>query len=243
MSTSVTSQPPITQLSFGSVFRYYPTRMLSEDEKRGRKSTAPAHSYQLMQKVKSCDVSVIDYLSRRVEQAFVGYPALSSLFTGKRIVLVPVPRSSPMKSPSSSWPALWICKEILEHVISKMHVTPRLAVLLKRTSPVPPARTGKKDERRPSIHYATMAVDQSQLERHFHKIKAGDVVVLVDDIVTSGNTIMASAWHVKSCLPSVEVRAFTLFRTLQIPDPDVLFEPVVGTIEYDVSMDWCNRNP
>ena len=67
--------------------------------------------------------------------------------------------------------------------------------------------------------------------------------MLVDDIVTSGNTIMASAWHVKSCLPSVEVRAFTLFRTLQSPDPDVLFEPVVGTIEYDVSMDWCNRNP
>gem|GEM_PF-428221 len=243
MSTSVTSQPPITQLSFGSVFRYYPARMLSEDERRGRKPTAPAHSYQLMQKVKSCEASIVEFLSSRVEQAFVGYPALSSLFTGKRIVLVPVPRANPMKSPSSSWPALWICKEILEHVISKPHVTPRLAVLLKRTSPVPPARTGKTDERRPSKQFATMAVDQSQLKRHFPKIKAGDVVVLVDDIVTSGSTIMASAWHVKSCLPSVEVRAFTLFRTLQSPDPDVLFEPVVGTIEYDVSVDWCNRNP
>ncbi len=217
--------------------------MLSEDERRGRKPTAPAHSYQLMQKVKSCDASFTDYLSRRVEQAFVGYSALSSLFTGKRIVLVPVPRSSPMKSPSSSWPALWICKEILKHVISKMHVTPRLAVLLKRTSPVPPARTGKTDERRPSKQFATMAVDQSQLKRHFPKIKAGEVVVLVDDIVTSGSTIMASAWHVKSCLPAVEVRAFTLFRTLQDYDPDTYFEPVVGTIGYDVSVDWCNRNP
>jgi predicted amidophosphoribosyltransferase len=124
-----------------------------------------------------------------------------------------------------------------------MHVTPRLAVLVKRTSPVPPARTGKTDERRPSKQFATMAVDQSQLERHFHKIKAGDVVVLVDDIVTSGNTIVASAWHVKSCLPSVEVRAFTLFRTVQISIPEVLFQPVVGTIEYNVSADWCNRYP
>jgi hypothetical protein len=196
-----------------------------------------------MQKVKSCDEAIVDFLSNRVEQAFVEYPPLSSLFTGERIVLVPVPRASPMKSPSSSWPALWICKKILEHVISNMHVTPRLAVLLKRTSPVPPARTGKSDERRPSKQYETMEVDQSQLERHFHKIKAGDVVVLVDDIVTSGSTIMASAWHVKSCLPSVEVRAFTLFRTVQISTPDVLFEPVVGTIEYDVYKDWCNRNP
>ena len=68
-------------------------------------------------------------------------------------------------------------------------------------------------------------------------------MVLVDDIVTSGSTIMASAWHVKSCLPSVEVRAFTLFRTLQDYDTDTYFEPVVGTIEYDVSVDWCNRNP
>jgi predicted amidophosphoribosyltransferase len=148
-----------------------------------------------------------------------------------------------MKSPSSSWPALWICKEILEHVISKMHVTPRLAVLLKRTSPVPPARTGKTDERRPSKQFVTMAVDKSQLERHFHKIKAGDVVVLVDDIVTSGSTIMASAWHVKSCLPSVEVRAFTLFRTQQDYDPCKYFEPVVGTIGYDASADWCSRDP
>jgi hypoxanthine phosphoribosyltransferase len=88
-----------------------------------------------------------------------------------------------------------------------------------------------------------MAVDQSQLERHFHKIKAGDVVVLDDDIVTSGNTIMASAWHVKSCLPSVEVRAFTLFRTQQDYDPCKYFEPVVGTIGYDASVDWCSRDP
>jgi hypothetical protein len=41
----------------------------------------------------------------------------------------------------------------------------------------------------------------------------------------------------------VEVRAFTLFRTVQISTPEVLFEPVVGTIEYDVYKDWCNRNP
>ena len=124
-----------------------------------------------------------------------------------------------------------------------MHVTLKLAVLLKRTSPVPSARTGKSDERRPSKQYETMEVDQSQLERRFPKSKAGDVVVLVDDIVTRGSTIMASAWHVKSCLPSVEVRAFTLFRTVQISTPDVLFEPVVGTIEYDVYKDWCNREP
>lgn len=69
------------------------------------------------------------------------------------------------------------------------------------------------------------------------------MVVLVDDIVTSGSTCMASAWHVKSRLPSVEVRAFTLFRTVKTKDPNVLIEPVVGTIEYDAEEDWCKRNP
>ncbi len=81
------------------------------------------------------------------------------------------------------------------------------------------------------------------MEQHFSKSGAEDVVVLVDDIVTSGNTLMASAWHVKSILPSVEVRAFTLFRTVETRDPEVLFEPVVGTIEYNASTDWCYRNP
>ncbi len=81
------------------------------------------------------------------------------------------------------------------------------------------------------------------MKKHFPKSEAGDVVVLVDDIVTSGSTCMASAWHVKSRLPSVEVRAFTLFRTVETKDPNVLIEPVVGTIEYDAEEDWCKRNP
>jgi len=80
MSTPTIPQPLITQLNFGSIFRYYPARTLSEDERRGRKFTAPAYAYQLMQGVKSCDVSIVDVLSSLVEQAFVGYPALSSLF-------------------------------------------------------------------------------------------------------------------------------------------------------------------
>ncbi len=81
------------------------------------------------------------------------------------------------------------------------------------------------------------------MKQHFPKSEARDVVVLVDDIVTSGSTIMASAWHVKSYPPSVEVRAFTLFRTVETRDPNVFFEPVLGTIEYDANRDWCNRNP
>ena len=81
------------------------------------------------------------------------------------------------------------------------------------------------------------------MKKHFPKSEAGDVVVLVDDIVTSGSTCMASAWHVKSRLPSVEVRAFALFRTVETKDPNVLIEPVVGTIEYDAEEDWCKRNP
>ena len=81
------------------------------------------------------------------------------------------------------------------------------------------------------------------MKKHFPKSEAGDVVVLVDDIVTSGSTCMASAWHVKSRLPSVEVHAFTLFRTVETKDPNVLIEPVVGTIEYDAEEDRCKRNP
>ncbi len=243
MSTSIISRPPIIQLHFGSVFRYYPKRMLSEDEIRGRKSTDPAISYQLMQYVKSCNPDIIKFLSSKLKEAFVNYPDLFLLFKGNRIVLVPVPRAKPMKSTSSLWPARWICEKILEHAISNMHVTSSFAVLLKRTRSIPSASKGKPDERRPSKQYETMEVDRSQLKQHFSKSGAEDVVVLVDDIVTSGNTLMASAWHVKSILPSVEVRAFTLFRTVETRDPEVLFEPVVGTIEYNASTDWCYRNP
>lgn len=242
MSTFAVSQPPVTQFSFGSVLRYYPERLLSVDEKRGRITTAPAVAYQLMQWVKSCNPALTHSLSNLLERTFDEKPELLSLFTGNRIVLVPVPRSKPI-SPSSAWPARWICEKILTPVLDKRRVTSSLAALLIRTSPIPPARTRKSDERRPSKQYGTLSVNRSQLKKHFPKSEAGDVVVLVDDIVTSGSTCMASAWHVKSRLPSVEVRAFALFRTVETKDPNVLIEPVAGTIKYYAKRDRCKRNP
>jgi hypothetical protein len=58
-------------------------------------------------------------------------------------------------------------------------------------------------------------------------------VVLVDDVVTKGRTLLAAATRIQEAFPDTEVRAFALLRTMGlIPDVAQLLEPCVGEIRW-----------
>jgi hypothetical protein len=67
-------------------------------------------------------------------------------------------------------------------------------------------------------------------------------VVLIDDVVTKGRTLLAAATRVREVLPSAEIRAFALVRTMGlIHGIDQLLNPCVGEIRW-----WAgdaHRNP
>ena len=68
-------------------------------------------------------------------------------------------------------------------------------------------------------------------------------VLIVDDFVTKGATILAGASRVAEAFPDAEVRAFALVRTLGfVPNVESIIDLTVGQITYSEA-DGPRRNP
>jgi len=143
---------------------------------------------------------------------------LASLFA-RGAVLVPVPGSA--ASNAATWPALQLAVALKE-VGFALPVWPMLRrqVAVRKSSTAPIAA-------RPSVreHYASFCVTASPV--------GVDRIVLVDDVVTKGRTLLAAAQRLHERLPHADVRAFALIRTLGFaPHMDHLIEPSHGSIRW-----------
>jgi adenine/guanine phosphoribosyltransferase-like PRPP-binding protein len=59
-------------------------------------------------------------------------------------------------------------------------------------------------------------------------------ITLVDDVVTKGATLLAAASLVAEAFPGIDVRAFTLVRTMGlVPEIERIVDPVFGRIKTD----------
>lgn len=157
---------------------------------------------------------------------------------GSTTLLIPAPRSSPLRDPRSLWPPRRICEELV-----KVGLGAGLAPCLERMSAVPKAAF-LKSERRPRApeHYSSIAF-------HHEVLPAHKSVTVVDDIVTTGATLLACVSRVQENLGAVEVRAFALLRLMSDEplfgprEEFPLREPCAGTIRYSQEKNWCFRVP
>ena len=81
--------------------------------------------------------------------------------------------------------------------------------------------------RRPTIkdHFESFAIERSQ---DFPSLGR---VVLIDDVVTKGRTLMAAALRMHESFPDARIRAFAVLRTLGVvPDVNRILDPCVGKI-------------
>lgn len=90
-----------------------------------------------------------------------------------------------------------------------------------------PRSAAAKPCERPTVHrhYVSMAVE-----------RAGpvlDQVLLVDDVITKGRTLLAAASRLQTAFPAARIRAFALLRTRGL-DPEVerLLDPCLGEIRW-----------
>jgi adenine/guanine phosphoribosyltransferase-like PRPP-binding protein len=80
-----------------------------------------------------------------------------------------------------------------------------------------------------------MAVDNAS-------VPCASNVILVDDVVTRGRTLLAAALRLREALPRADVRGFALVRTMGYsPVPDQLLMPCTGKIEW--KCDDARRSP
>lgn len=152
-------------------------------------------------------------------------------FFGDGVVLIPAPGSSP-RVPGAAWPPLTIAKFLQAYGLGSETIP-----CLKRTRAVPKSAFARAGER-PSVqtHYESMAVDAPLINP--------ERILIVDDVITKGATLIAGASRVAEAFPHAVVRVFALIRTRGlVPEIDKIVDPVVGRITYPGFGDAHRDNP
>jgi hypothetical protein len=143
-------------------------------------------------------------------------------------VLVPVPRSTPRTG------GTWAAAE-LAHALVREGIGSLTWLGLHRIHAVPKSATAAKG-RRPTVarHYDSFRLEQSALRLQN--------VVLVDDVITRGRTLLAAAARVREAIPGGQIRAFALLRTMGLTNGvESLLAPCRGEIRW-IGGD-AQRNP
>ena len=199
----------IGALPFGSCYVYSP---------RGRNS-ASCCSRRLRARLKALDEPWIEKYVARVRHQVVEQGLFSGLFDS-RAMLVPVPRSAPMRN-VEVWVARRLALALQQAGLGAgvwMGLQRRYAIRKSATAP---------DGERPSVaqQFESLTLGTS--------LAAVDRVLLVDDVVTKGRTLLAAALRVREVFPTAEVRAFALVRTMGlVKDVAQLVEPCEGEIRW-----------
>jgi hypothetical protein len=97
---------------------------------------------------------------------------------------------------------------------------------LRRIWPVRKSATAAPGSR-PSVgaHYHSFAVEAATAPPR--------QVVLIDDVVTKGRTLLAAAARLQDAFPATEIRGFALLRTMGlVPEVHQLLDPCVGEIRW-----------
>jgi len=196
----------IDGIAFASCYVYSP----------GGDGAICARSRLLRALLKEGDAHFMFKYAGRVRQQMEFPSQLTGFFLADD-VLVPVPRSAPKVG--GTWVAAALAQALLDEGVGSA-VWPGL----QRIFAVGKSATAPRGWR-PSVarHY-----DSFQLQP-FEPRPRG--VVLIDDVITRGRTLLAAAARVREALPDAQVRAFALLRTMGlISGIKSVLEPCRGEI-------------
>jgi predicted amidophosphoribosyltransferase len=179
--------------------------------------------------VENPPIPMSDWIARTMEQQRSSLPFNS--FFRSNTVLVPLPRSSLLQQDS-----LWIPDRIANALV-RQGFGSKVMRCLVRTRAVRKSATSSPDQRpSPTEHLQSMTV-QGRLE-------PADEIVLVDDIVTRGHTMMGAANKLLEVFPSSRIQGFAAMRTVSDwMDFARIYDPRVGSIEYREASDDALRRP
>ena len=198
----------IQRIAFASCYAYSPAG----------DSPICARSRLLRALLKEADAHFMSRYAERVREQMLPPSVLAGFFRSDD-VLIPVPRSAPKTG--GAWPAAE-----LAHALVKERVGSATWPGLLRISAVGKSATSAKGCR-PSVerHYDSFRLEPPK----FHPAS----VVLIDDVITRGRTVLAAAARVRDVLPDTRIRAFALLRTSGFAAGiECLLEPCRGTVRW-----------
>jgi predicted amidophosphoribosyltransferase len=155
----------------------------------------------------------------RVRQQADESPALTGFFRAADI-LIPVPGSAP-----HSMGTHWTADELVDAMVSQ-GLGAAAWRGLRRMRAVRRSATSAAGKRPTvTVHYDSFAID--------YAATPPESIILVDDVVTKGRTLLAAATRIREAFPRAEIRAFALLRTMgMVPSVEQLLDPCRGEIRW-----------
>jgi hypothetical protein len=169
--------------------------------------------------LKDGDAYFMDKYADRVRQQVAEGPSLRG-FLGAASVLVPIPGSAPGDRGGAS------VADNLAGALLGEGLGQCLWRGLSRISPVRKSATAAPGSR-PTVrdHYDSFAIAPGPVP--------WQQIVLVDDVITKGRTLLAAAARMHEACPAAEIRAFALVRTMGlVAGVEHLLDPCVGEITW-----------
>ena len=155
----------------------------------------------------------------RVCQEAKNSPLLAGFF-GPADLLVPVPGSAPYRS-GDSWTSQHLAAALVSEGLGGAAWTGlhRVRAVRKSATAAPGTRPTV------SLHYDSFYVERPA--------EPPGGIVLIDDVVTKGRTLLAAASRVQEAFPTAQIRAFALLRTMGlISSVEQLLNPCRGQIRW-----------
>lgn len=204
----VSDTPSLRSVSFGSFYIYSP---------RGNGPVCEI-SRRICRQLKLGDVAWLANYARRVREEITRHETLDGLFD-RETCFVPVPGSA--SRADSVWAA-----ERLATALHGVGLGKGVWLGLQRRHAVRKSATALSGQR-PTVrqHCDSLAV--------MHSCEAPTRVLLIDDVITRGRTILAAAIRLHEVLPNADIRAFALVRTMGLlADVTHFLEPCQGVVRW-----------
>lgn len=172
-------------------------------------------------RIKQAKAGDIEATIRRLIEILPGSP-LEPLFA-ELTTLVPVPGHAPLTG-GGLWVAESICKAMAAAGLGRS-----VATCLRRERAVPRSSgiSAGEDRPAPGVHCDSLSL--------LPDITIGDRVLLVDDVVTRGSTLIGAATKLQERWPALEVGAFALVRVEQVElgNAREMLAPKMERIKFD----------
>jgi hypothetical protein len=169
--------------------------------------------------LKAGDAGFMLKYALRVRQQVMESPPLAGFF-GTSDILVPVPGSAPYIAG-----ALWTAQHLAVALVNEGLGAATWSGL-RRTRAIRKSATAPPGKR-PTVglQYESLIVEHPPIR--------AESIVLIDDVVTKGRTLLAAANRVHEAFPCAQIRAFALLRTQGLAgDIRQLLEPCKGEIRW-----------
>ncbi len=176
---------------------------------------------------KSNHILMSDYIAEGIKNNMRNLPFAD--YFNVNPILVPTPNSSLNKSGT-----LWVPQRLAAALVRK-GLGSKVVECLNRVTPLPKSATSSATNRpKAAEHYNSMEVTKI-----LHEPKE---ILLVDDVITRGATLLGAANKLADAFPNARIRAFAAIRTMSSESNFVrINDPCIGTINLNGSETF--RNP